>query len=485
MSIVDELVTLLGLEQDPKAAGVASGFGRLMGGLVTGAAALVAGLVTASGALRGYALAQLETIDQGAEFAQTIGLTYERFQELAFAMTMNGGTAEDLQSDLLRLAAVMKGPVDESLTKLAKQMQGLSKSQQVELAKKFRLSPATLRLLQGGADGIEALSRRARDLGLIVSGETAEAAAEFNDQIDVLRATVGALGGRIAVSLLPGLRKMVDTVLAWVAANSKLIQSGIGQVVEGVGQGFEMAGDAVAWLWSQVKQFLPDVDGLNEGLDLTRVIAITVAGALLLVAVAVAAWAAPFLAGALAVAGLLLALEDLYTFITGAGESVIGDWVNQFKTAFPELAALIGEVVSLVGSLLDLLGPAALGALKLFGSVFLGVVNSVIGAVKILLSALNGVAALVRGVGSVLGGAAAIAGGVVMNADSAYASSRVPARVMRGAAGGGTVNSGNTIQINGAGDPRAVGADVANRLGFGGAAMQQATPGAFGPSAPG
>src|SRR5690606_7374249 len=110
---------------------------------------------------------------------------------------------------------------------------------------------------------------------------------------------------------------------------------------------FEMAGDAVAWLWSQVKQFLPGMDGFNTDLDLTRAIAVAVAGALLLVGVAVAAWAAPFAAAALAVAGLLLAAEDLYTFFSGEGESVIGGWVEQFKTAFPELSALLGEVIGL------------------------------------------------------------------------------------------------------------------------------------------
>lgn len=478
-AIVDELVTLLGLEEDPKAKGVATGFERLLGGLVKGAAALVAALVTASSALRAYALTQLGVIDESAEFAETIGLTYERFQELAFAIKMNGGSQEDLQTDLLRLAAVMKGPVDQSLTKLAKQMQGLSKSQQVELAKKFRLSPATLRLLQGGADGIQNLARQSRELGLIVSSETAHAAAEFNDQLDILHAVVGALGSRIAVSLLPGLRSLVDAVLAWVTANAKLIQSGIGQVVEGVGRGFDMAGDAVKWLFDQIKPLLPEIDGLSEGLDLTGTIAVAVAGALLLVGLAVGAWAAPFVASAAAVAALLLVLEDLYNFVSGDGESLIGDWAKQFQETFPELSALVKDVASAIGNVLELLGPLALGALKLFGSVFVSVIETIAGAVRLLFGALEGVAGIVRGVGGFIG---RFAGAVATSGfNIAPAQSNVPATTVGRSGGGGSVNSGNTFYINGAGDPSAVGADVANRAGFG-ATTQQLVPGAFGPS---
>jgi hypothetical protein len=432
MSIVDELVTLLGFDLAPDAEGNAKRYDQALVGLVKGAAAVGAALVTASGAVVAFARSQITAIDESAEFAETIGLTYERMQELAFAAQMTGGSLQDLQSDLLRITATMGGPADQALAALAKQMEGLDKAKQVELAKKMRLSPGTLRLLQSGADGIEGLSRQARALGFVVSSDTAKAAAEFNDQMDILGMTVGAVGTRLAASLLPSMRKAVDLTLEWFQANTKWIDAGIKQVLDGVGQGFQMVGDAAGWVWDKVRGFLPDVEGLNGGLDVTRVVAVAVAGALVLIAGALAVAAAPFVIITAKVLALLLVLEDLYTWFQG-GESIIGGWAQ---------------------SLMRWMQPA------------LDILNKVA----------DGFGAVVRGAGrfaQVLGG-----GRYAYTPPTAAVPAGTVARV--GAMGGGSTSA--TINVNGAGDPRAVADAVVERSGLG-RAVQQSTPGRSGPVA--
>lgn len=477
MSIVDELVTLLGFDLAPGAEGNAKKYDAALVGLVKGAAAVGAALVTASAGVVAFARTQITAIDEGAEFAETIGLTYERFQELAFAANLTGGSIQDLQSDMLRIAAIVGGPVDEALIKLAKQMEGLDKSKQIEMAKKLRLSPGTLRLLQSGADGIEDLARQSRELGLIVSGDVAKGAAQFNDQMDILGGVVGAAGSKIAASLLPAMRKAVDATLAWFKANAKILDSGIGQILDGVGMGFEMVGDGVSWVVDQVRGLLPDLDALTEGLDVTRVIAVAVAGALTLIAGALIYAAAPLVAAGAAVAAFLILLEDLYTWLIG-GESVIGGWADQFAKAFPEIAALIGEVVDLVGGLMTLLGPAALVVLKAFGAVIKGVFDGVVFAIKTALGLVDKFVGLVRGVGGAIGSVV----GAITQPGQLYRtpiSANVPASTVAGVASMGG-NTSAVINVNGAGDPRAVADAVVGKAGLG-RAVQQSTPGRTGP----
>lgn len=477
MSIVDELVTLLGFDLAPGAEGTAKKYDAALVGLVKGAAAVGAALVTASGAVVAFARSQVTAIDESAEFAETIGLSYERLQELAFAAQMTGGSMQDLQSDLLRIAATVGGPVDGALLKLAKQFDGLEKSKQVEMAKKLRLSPGTLRLLQSGADGIENLARQSRELGLIVSSETAKSAAQFNDQMDILGGLVGAAGSRIAASLLPAMRKAIDATLDWFKANSKIIDSGIAQVLDGVSLGFKMVGDGAKWVLDKVRALLPDMGNLTTGLDATQLIGVTVAAALVLIAGALAVAAAPFVLIAAKVALFALVLEDLYTLLTG-GESVIGGWAAQFSESFPEIAALIGEVTDLMGSLLSLLGPAAIAVLKVFGGVLKGIFDGVIWSITKAMELINGFVGIVRGIGGFVGkaiGAITQEGSIYGRPMTANTPASTVARV--GAMGGGT---SAVINVNGAGDPRAVADAVVDRSGLG-RAVQQSTPGRTGP----
>lgn len=477
MSIVDELVTLLGFDLAPGAEGNAKKYDTALVGLVKGAAAVGAALVTASGAVVAFARSQITAIDEAAEFAETVGLSYERLQELAFAAQLTGGSMQDLQSDLLRIAAVVGGPVDGALLKLAKQMEGLEKSKQVEMAKKLRLSPGTLRLLQSGADGIEDLARQSRELGLIVSSETAKSAAQFNDQMDIMGALVGAAGSRIAASLLPAMRKAADATLAWFKANSKIIDSGITQVLDGVAMGFGIVGDGAKWVLDKVRALLPDVGKLTDGLDATQLIGVAVAAALTLIAGALAVAAAPFILVAAKVALFALVLEDLYTALNG-GESVIGGWVDQFAQAFPEIAALIGEVSDLMASLMELLGPASIAVLKVFGAVLKGIFDGVIWSVTKALELINGLVGVVRGIGGFIGkavGAITQEGSIYGRPMSANTPASTVARV--GSMGGGT---SAVINVNGSGDPRAVADAVVERSGLG-RAVQQSTPGRTGP----
>ena len=59
--------------------------------------------------------------------------------------------------------------------------------------------------LLSGAEGIQELTAQFRELGGEISGETANRAAEFNDDLNLLRAALQGVANRIAASVLPAL----------------------------------------------------------------------------------------------------------------------------------------------------------------------------------------------------------------------------------------------------------------------------------------
>lgn len=68
--------------------------------------------------------------------------------------------------------------------------------------------------LNEGKTGIAELTAEAERLGVVISGETADAADEFNDKLTKLKSgLIGGLGQQVAAQLLPTLNKLADSFL--------------------------------------------------------------------------------------------------------------------------------------------------------------------------------------------------------------------------------------------------------------------------------
>lgn len=61
--------------------------------------------------------------------------------------------------------------------------------------------------LNQGSEGLDAFTRKAEELGIIISQDTANAADEFNDTLGDLKAIIGGVGLQIASGLLPALNE--------------------------------------------------------------------------------------------------------------------------------------------------------------------------------------------------------------------------------------------------------------------------------------
>ena len=192
------------------------------------------------------------------KMALRTGISVEALSELGYAAGQSGADMETLEAGVrgmqrvLNDAATGMKSANDSLATLGlsiEDLKGLSPEQQFKLIAD-RLSQVAdptqraavamelfgrsgqklLPLMSGGAAGIAALEEEARRMGLTISGETADAAAAFGDELDRLKQAVGRVLLEIGAALAPTVqafaqrvRESIKEAVAWVRANRDTI----------------------------------------------------------------------------------------------------------------------------------------------------------------------------------------------------------------------------------------------------------------------
>jgi len=111
-----------------------------------------------------------------------------------------------------------------------------------------RAGSQLLPLLEDGAQGIEKLIKEAQRLGIVVTGEEAKAAAEFTDEINILRRTFERLLFVVGGSVLPVFRELRNTFLGVVQTLIIIIKNNksLLQTILKLALGAVLVGSAVA-----------------------------------------------------------------------------------------------------------------------------------------------------------------------------------------------------------------------------------------------
>lgn len=506
MAIADEIVTIIGIKQDPKNAQNVSAFSKSIGGMIQKTAKLGAALIAAKGAITAYAVSLAEATDEDGKFSDSLGISFEKLQALGYAAGISGGGIETITADLKTLSKVIDtsnpGSYSEALLQLgisARDANGniksstdllldlsdkfttLTQKQAVDFGEKIGLDESTIRLLQEGREGINALTDEAFALGGVLSDVAAKDAADFNDAL--LRLRFGFIGivNTVTAKFFPVFTEIAKKISDFVKANKGWIDLGISQVIEGVIDGFEMFEGAISSVIDFVADLIPESVKFNGTLDATKAIAIAVAAALASLAASVVAAAAPFVAAAAAVTGVVLAIEDLYTYLND-GDSVIGTFVDAFADKFPMVANLakdvgesiknfIGGAIDFVVREFDFFIDDIKGIAGFFSDIFMGGLE-------------NLEEGLTESGGDVAEGFLRAGKKSIANifGSSKEQIAQTPAPIVQQASTSNSVSNTTTVNqtILGAGDPRAVGNQVIERGGFS-AMAQQAAPGSFAP----
>ena len=204
--------------------------------------ALKAGAVAMAGVVTGMIALAKRTADTANGFAnaaRTVGMTTEAFQELDFAMRMNGIENGEYMLNRLNRSVIDVRNETGTLTKflkdnyyeLLRQLQGVENTEEgftllmdavsrapndfaraeLAMAAFGRNGMQMVMMSELGAEGIQELRDEARSLG-IISNENAEAAMRFNDAMYRLRMAANGMTHELAARLLPAMTNVVIRV---------------------------------------------------------------------------------------------------------------------------------------------------------------------------------------------------------------------------------------------------------------------------------
>ena len=136
------------------------------------------------------------------EAASGTGKTAEAYKALGISIKNTDGTlraSDEVYKDTLKSLADLKDINERN--RIANDLFGKSYSE---------LAP----ILDGGSAGIDELTNRAEELGLVLSQETVDAGVKFGDTMDDLKQVGGAVFDMIAAELLPILQAVLDFMIA-------------------------------------------------------------------------------------------------------------------------------------------------------------------------------------------------------------------------------------------------------------------------------
>lgn len=205
-----------------------------------------------------FAMETIRAVDEQNKFAQSISVSYQELQKLQFAAEQNGATINEFNNSLRRLArrteeaARGTGAAVQAFENLglnARELESLSPDeiflrvadsfQQLEGSGKevstafglFDTEGAKLiNTLRQGSAGIRELGDEAERSGRIISQQTAEDAAKFNDELNKLQGAAKGAAVSLGAELVPAMTDLMSATTDWLSTgnNAENLIKGIG-----------------------------------------------------------------------------------------------------------------------------------------------------------------------------------------------------------------------------------------------------------------
>lgn len=162
--------------------------------------------------------ASTETLSAYAYAAKQTGTDIDELGKGLLRLSKNATAALDPKSRQANLFEALLGPnfrdqirdIETLLPAVADQFSRLEEGvQKTALAQELfgRSGASLMEFLNSGSRGLEEFAQRARELGIVIDQDTANAADEFNDILGDMREIAGGVGVQIASALLPSLVK--------------------------------------------------------------------------------------------------------------------------------------------------------------------------------------------------------------------------------------------------------------------------------------
>ena len=434
MATVDELVLRIRTE----GAQAIQGMQRRLGGLVNVAGQAATAIAAVGTATVATALKVSEAADADIKRARALGLTTERWQELSTALDRAGVSESNAETGIRRLSRfvdevrqgtkeytdvsdrlgltqkIQRGELNEMGTALGEVLSALrdnvDESERLALAQEVlgRSGSRFGTAIEGGAEGLEEATRRARVFGFIIKEGPSKAAETLNDNLADLRDVAAGFVRQGVVRLIPVLRDVSVALTDWWEVNGALIRQRFDRFLSSVGRFAEIAVGPLG-------QFFGIFGAVGLALNIKR-IAVALGGfaqSLPLIGPALTKIAPmiPTLArfgGALAL--VALAAEDVLVFSRG-GDSLIGRVLRalggeeaesegrraltSLTRAFRDLGTALGDIAEAAG-----FGPALGDFFDALTSPDIGKIEGLASVLGSLADALDRIAGSFRDVSS-------------------------------------------------------------------------------------
>ncbi|CNI12069.1 Phage-related protein [Yersinia frederiksenii] len=360
MAIVNELITKFGFVGNLAPQESFNANLKASIGLLSGMGAAIQG---SAGALAGWFAHIIDGVDPLAQLNRETGVAVESIQKLGYAASVNGSSPEAMADSIKEMtkrvgefastgqgeaADVAKrlglnfkeagGKIKDSTVifeDLADKMHGMSQGEKFSVLDKMGIDQSMVQMLSLTRDELAKTMKQADDWGL-VTAEQASSAADFNDSLTDLRFGYSAVSTQLALSFLPMLKDVIDSMREWLHANADLIKNGLhafGEII------FSLAG--------MIRRLLPVIALAVVGFTIWKIAAFGLGNALKL------AFSPVLLITALII-GIALVIDDLIVAMQG-GQSVIADFFmdNWGIDIVPGLLAIKDVVLEVVDLIID------------------------------------------------------------------------------------------------------------------------------------
>ena len=363
MPVVDELVTILGLEEGAQNASVARKFTGLLDGIQKKALVLAASVTTAAGALAYFVRDAVGQADELQKLTEVTGIAAETFQEWGYAAAKMGADARSVQSDIAALNKSMSSPIPgqfnmnlamlgvhgknaaEVLEQLSDKFQGMTAQRASQWGSMIGLSDDTIRLLREGRATINDLRSEAHTMGVVISDEDIARASEFSRTLKALGYTFNSLRQQIFIGAVPALDRFVAKVRDFLALNMGRIKDWFADFISGFTAALEQVWkdlEPLRKMFMSVTDVITDFLGTGDAAETWGHLLVgAFEGALILLSPLIAKLA---LAGVV-FSTLAVIVEDLFAYFTGANKVTLTEMlIEDFQRRFPTLTRIFDNL---------------------------------------------------------------------------------------------------------------------------------------------
>ena len=393
-TVIDELVTVLGIELDPKAKKGIDTVSKGLDNITSMAKWASAALIAAGSAISYFAKENAEAAANIHKLSELSNIASDTIQELGYAAIVAGGSSKSLEGDLLALTKSMSSPIpgefnnalfmmgveikkssgqlktaDEILMDVADKFKNMSSREQVQWASKLGISDDTIYMLRLGRTEIDRLRNQAKNLPIIVDEKSLKMAREFTIQAGLMKKMISGLGQSLAAAAGPVMTQMVKDFSEFIKLNKTWIQTKIVNFVEGIVKGFRQFGNIISEVRDYIYKAFPGMNGLIDKLTSTQFIAdfVTVTLIALTAALAIgeAAWVA--LVGAIGgVAAVARKIPDLFDSM----KEKTSNFADEFQRKYPNIVRFMGELRDILEAISRLSFNVLMESIKLIADNF-------------------------------------------------------------------------------------------------------------------